>query len=278
MQEKSSFPAGSAGIGRELGKILVISEDPWARDTIRVLLGSMGCQCVTATSVRQELATLGQERPGAVIVDAQVLASAARDGLSGADEICLNLRGRVIVLTIEGMNPEVADLIERYDLVPISRERLLQDLWGTVNPLLRPISVTRRVIQAARLIFDSFLQPAPVGIRISQPHGRRFLYQAGSLMIDLSLEPPLTDSRRISLVGQLMDSDKPESNLDVLSVGLRGSEGPIAVSSTNKFGEFHLEFGLEQNVKLEVETPGHHCISIVLPSLEWAQKRAAGVA
>jgi hypothetical protein len=97
-------------------------------------------------------------------------------------------------------------------------------------------------------------------------------------MIDLSLEPPLTDSRRISLVGQLIDSAKPESDLDVLSVGLRGSEGPIAVSSTNKFGEFHLEFGLEQNVKLEVETPGHHCISIVLPSLEWAQKQAAGVA
>jgi CheY-like chemotaxis protein len=278
MQEKSSFPAGSAGIGRELGKILLISEDPGVRDTIRVLLSSMGCHCVMATSARQGLATLGQERLGAVIVDAQVLASGTAAALSGLDEICLTLRDRVIVLTSEGQNPEVARLFDRYDPLPIARERLLQDLWGTLNPLLRPISVTRRIMHTARLIFDSFLQPAPAGIRVSQLHGRRFLYQAGSLMIDLSLEPPLTDSRRISLVGQLMDSAKPESDLDVLSVGLRGSEGPIAVSSTNKFGEFHLEFGLEQNVKLEIETAAQNWVSIVLPSLEWAQKRAAGAA
>jgi CheY-like chemotaxis protein len=275
MQEKSSFPAGSAGIGRELGKILVIAEDPWARDTIRVLLSSMGCHCVMATSVPQELATLGQERPGAVIVDAQALASATAAALSGIDEICLNPRGPIIVLTSEGQNPEVADLIERYDLVPISRERLLQDLWGTLNPLLRPISVTRRIVQAARLIFDSFLEPAPVGIRISQLHGRRFVYQADSLMIDLSLEPPLTGSHRFSLVGQLMDSTKPEPDLEVLSVRLQGPKGPIALTSTNKFGEFRFEFSLEQNVKLEIETVAQNWISIVLPSLEWAEKRAA---
>jgi CheY-like chemotaxis protein len=278
MQEKSSFPARSAGIGRELGKILVVSEDPWVRDTIRVLLGSMGCQCVTTRSVRQELATLGQEGLGALIVDARVLASATAAALSGIDEICLNLRGLVIVLTSEGQNPVVADLIDRYDLVPISRERLLQDLWRTVNPLLRPISVTRRIMQAARLIFDSFLQPAPAGIRISQLHGRRFLYQAGSLMVDLSLEPPLTDSRRISLVGQLMDSAMPERDLEVLSVGLQGLKGPIALTSTNKFGEFQLEFSPEQNVKLEIETAERNWISIILPSLEWAEKRVAGVA
>jgi hypothetical protein len=228
--------------------------------------------------VRQELATLGQEGPDAVIVDAQRLASATSAALSGLDEICLRLRGRVIVLTSEGQNPEIADLIKKYHLLPISRERLFQDLWGTLNSFLRPISVSRRIMQVARLIFDSFLQPAPVGIRISQLHGRRFMYQAGSLMIDLSLEPPLTDSSRISLVGQLMDSTMPERDLDVLSVGLQGPKGPIALTSTNKLGEFHLEFSLEQNVKLEIETAAQNWVSIVLPSLEWAKKQAAGAA
>jgi CheY-like chemotaxis protein len=273
MQEKSSFPVGSAGIGRELGKILVIAKDPSARDTIRVLLGSMGCHCVMATSVPQQLATLD-----AAIVDAQGLASATSAGLSGLHEICLSLRGRIIVLTSEGRNPEVADLIERYDLLPISRERLLQDLWGTLNSLLHPISVPRRIMSAARLIFDSFLQPAPIGIRISQLHGRRFVYQTDSLMIDLSLEPPLTGSRSISLVGQLMDSAKPARDLDVLSVRLQGPKGPIALTSTNKFGEFRFEFSLEQNVKLEIETVAQNWISIVLPGLEWAEKRAAAFA
>lgn len=278
MQERCSFPVSSAGIGRELRKILVIAEDTLVRDNIRVLLSSMGCQCVTASSVRPELSMLGQESPDAAVVDAQGSASATSEWFTGVDEICLSLRGRVIVLTSEDQSPQVADLIERHDLLPISRERLFQDLWGTLNSLLRPIPVSRRIMQAARLIFDSFLQPAPVGIRVSQLHGRQFIYQAGDLMIDLSLEPPQTDSGRILLVGQVMDSAKPERDLGVFSVGLQGTKGPIAMTSANKFGEFRFEFGMEQDVKLEFELAPRDLISIALPSLEWAGKRAAGVA
>ncbi len=277
MREKHSFPVNPDCRSRGPGRVLVIAEDPWARDTIRVLLGSMGCHCVMACNAEQARAKLRQENPDAAIADTYRTTAATSPGLSGLDEICLRLRGRIIIVTGEDHDPEVAALIQKYRLPQIWRERLLQDLWSTLNSLPKQSSVFRRVI-SARLIFDSFLQPAPAGIRILQLAGRRFVYQADSLMVDLSLEPSQTDSRRISLVGQLLDSAEPERQLDTLSVALHGPKGPIAVASTNKFGEFHFEFDLEQNVKLEIETAANQWISLVLPRQEWSQRGVAGAA
>jgi len=228
-----------------------------------------------ACNAEQARAKLRQENPDAAIADTYRTTAATSPGLSGLDEICLRLRGRIIIVTGEDHDPEVAALIQKYRLPQILRERLLQDLWSTLNSLPKQSSVFRRVI-SARLIFDSFLQPAPAGIRTSQLSGRRFVYQADSLMVDLFLEPPQTDSCRVSLVGQLLDSAKPERQLDILSVALHGRTGPIAVASTNRFGEFHFEFGLEQNVNLEIETAADQWISVVLPRLEWVQQGVAG--
>ena len=75
-----------------------------------------------------------------------------------------------------------------------------------------------------------------------------------------------------------MDSAEPERQLDALSVALQGPKGPIAVASTNKFGEFHFELDLEQNVKLEIETAANQWISLVLPRQEWFQRGVAGAA
>ena len=276
MREKYSFPVSSDCSSRGPGRVLVIAEDPWARDTMRVLLSSMGCHCVMAYSVEQALAKLDQENPDAAIADTHHTTAATSPGFSGLDEICLRLRGRIIIVRGEGHDPEVAALIQKYCLPQIWRERLLQDLWSTLNSLPKLSSAFRRVIHSARLIFDSFLEPAPAGIRTSQLAGRRIVYQADSLMVDLLLEPPQTDSRRISLVGQLLDSAKPERQLDILSVALQGPTGPIAVASANKFGEFHFEFGLEQNVNLEIETAADQWISVVLPRLEPVQQGVAG--
>ncbi len=237
MREKYSIAVSPGCTGGGPGRILVIAEDPWARDTIRVFLSSMGCHCFMASSAEHALAKLGQENPDAAIADTHRTTAATSPGFSGLAEICRRLRGRIIIVTGDGHDPEVAALIQKYSLPRIWRERLLQELWSTLNSLPQPSSVVRRVIHSAHLIFDSFLQPAPAGIRILQLAGRRFVYQADSLMVDLSLEPSQTDSRRISLVGQLLDSAEPERQLDTLLVALHGPKGPIAVASTNKFGD-----------------------------------------
>src|SRR5207247_10332041 len=156
------------------------------------------------------------------------------------------------------------DLINRYSLPRVARDRLLQELWGCLESLLRPSSLVRRVTQAARLVFDSFLQPLPDGIRISQLPARRLVYEAGSLMADLCMEPK-TDSPRTALVGQLVDSAKPDRRFDRIPVVRQGQKGPIALATTNEFAELLLAFDFYPSLSLEPETSAYHWGCVALP-------------
>jgi hypothetical protein len=261
---------GSSG---EQRKILVIGADAWVRDTIRVLLGSMGCQCAMASNVPQALAMLEQENPGAAILDGQPRSPAAAD-FSGIDELCSRLLDHVVILTCGGLDPGIPGVVQRWWLPRVRRERLLLDLWGAINSLLHPNAEFRRVTLTARLVFDSSLQPLPAGMRAWQSFPRRFVYKAGSLMVDVSLEPQ-PDSPHVTLVGQLLDSLKPERPLGTLAVALRGPKGTIARAATDKFGEFHLDVTLEQGVNLEIETGANERVLVFLPLLERTGKGAA---
>jgi len=259
---------------RQLRKVLIIGEESSARDTMRVLLGSMGCQCVVASTVQQAIAVLEQEKPDAAVVDPQTTSASASSIASGFDKIYPSLRGRAIVLSGKESEPEVKDLLEQYSLLRVSRDRLLQELWGSLESLFHANKILRRVVDAAHLVFDSFLQPMPAGVRgVSQLPARQLVYQSGSLMADLWLEPQ-TDSYNLALAGQIVDSNRPDCQFDSIPVVLHGRKGPIALETTNKFGEFHFNFGFEPSVTLEIEVRGNHWVSVALPCLEWAQRAA----
>lgn len=261
-------------IGRQLRKVLIICEECSARDTMRVLLGSMGCQCVVASGVQQAIAVLEAEDPDAAIVDPRSSGFSAAPIISGLDKIHARLGGRVVVLTEQEREKEVQELLERYSLPSVPRDRLLQELWSNLESLFRPKEVLRRIINAARLVFDSFLQPMPAGVRgVSQLPARQLVYRSGSLMADLWLEPQ-TDSPNLALVGQVVDSNRPDHPFEVIPVELHGPKGRIAHATTNKFGEFHFNFDFEPSVTLEIEVRGNHWVSVALPSLEWAQRTA----
>ena len=261
-------------IERQSRKVLIICEEPSARDTIRVLLGSMGCQCVVASGVQQAIAVLEQENLDAAIVDPRSSDFSAAPTLSGLDKIYARLGGRVVVLTGHEKEQEVKELLERYSLPGIRRDRLLQELWGNLESSFRPKEVLRRIINAAHLVFDSFLQPMPAGVRgLSQLPARQLIYQSGSLMVDLWLEPQ-TDSNSLALVGQIVDSSRPDCQFGSIPVVLHGRKGPIALATTNKFGEFHFNFDFEPSVTLEIEVRGNHWVSVALPGLQWAQRAA----
>jgi len=259
-------------VGRQSYKVLIICEEPSARDTMRVLLGSMGCQCVVASSVQLAVAVLEQENPDAAIVDPRSSGLSAAPIISGLDKISARLGGRVVVLTEQEREQEVKELLERYSLPSVPRDRLLQELWGNLESLFRPKEVLRRIINAAHLVFDSFLQPMPAGVRgVSQLPARQLVYQSGNLMADLWVEPQ-TDSHNLALVGQIVDSSRPERQFDSIPVVLHGRKGPVALATTNKFGEFHFNFDFEPSVTLEIEVRGSHWVSVALPGLEWAQR------
>jgi CheY-like chemotaxis protein len=259
---------------RQLYKVLIICEEPSARDTMRVLLGSMGCQCVVAPSVQQAIVVLEQENPDAAIVDPRSPGFSAAPIFSGLDKIYARLSGRVVVLAGQEQEKEqeFKELLERYCIPSVPRNRLLQELWGNLESLFRPKEVLRRLANVARLVFDSFVQPMPAGVRgVSQASSRQLVYQSGSLMADLRIEPQ-SDFRNFALVGQIADSNKPDRQFDSIPVVLHGPKGPIALSTTNKFGEFQFNFDFEPIFTREIEVPSEPWVSVALPSLEWAQR------
>src|SRR5437899_11219090 len=94
-------------------RVLIICERAAERETIRVLVGTMGCQWVVASSIEEALAMLSRERISAVLLELP-------GAVSDPDQIHKNVRqclvrfpGRVIALTA-GMPPRaIRDLISK---------------------------------------------------------------------------------------------------------------------------------------------------------------------
>ena len=267
---------GHVDMSQKLRKVILIGAEAWARDTIRVLLGSLGCQCVMASSIQEALPVLEQEQPDAAIVDEQRAGSIAPE-VPGIEEVCQQLRDRVILLTGGSESPEVPALTRGWWLPRIPRSRLLQDLWSTLNSLVSPYGVAHRVKHVAHIIFDNFVDPLPLGARGWHTSDRRILYEAGSLTLDLSLEPQ-TGSPRLVLVGQLTDGMKPDRRLDSLPVAVCSSKGRVNGAATNQFGEFRLEFSNDPGISLEIEIATNEFVSVVLPRPEEIENGFSGTA
>jgi len=101
--------------------------------------------------------------------------------------------------------------------------------------------------QIAKLVFDSFRQPLPEGIRNVGPRARQVLYQAGNFAVDLRLE---SGPDRGSLVGQVLDSTRPDQGVADAPVTLFMSGSRVSKTVTNKVGEFMFEFESPNQLRL----------------------------
>lgn len=270
---------GQVQVGADLEsrriKILIVGEEPSARDAIRILLGSTGCECTVVSNMQQALAAIEQKNFDAVVVDPRSSNLPAAALISTINEFHPNLLDRILVITDESSDSVIGDLIERYTLPHVQRKLLLQQLRDSVESLLHPAAAFRHLAHVPRLIFDSFRDPLPAGMRASQGVDRRLLYAFGSLKVDLWIEPQ-AGSNRIGFTGQILDSARPGRRIDSASVGLLGWKGPLAHATTNEFGEFHLDFDAEPSVRLQIKSNQTDEITIPLPRMEWAMRRAAG--
>jgi hypothetical protein len=243
--------------------VLMLGANPLVRDNLLVLLTAMGCHCVLAPGLKEALVLLENAKTDAAILDPQADASPA--GIVAAfHKRFPGLRDRTIVLTGEETSPEVLNVLDAYSLPRVPLRRLLQELWPCLDSLLTRKIVPRQVTSSVRLIFDSFLQPARVGVRSSQSAVHRVLYESEGLMADLSLEPH-TGSQRVTLVGQVLDRSRPDPQLGSVPVVLHGQTGLLGVAKTNEFGEFHFEFDAEQGVTLEIGVRGNHWVLLDVP-------------
>jgi hypothetical protein len=248
--------------------VLIISGNAAGRETIPLLVGSMGCRWILAPTLEQALASLNREPTAAAILDSRLVISGPEEENEILREILVRLPGRVILLLNEPYDRAAVDFATAYSLPFINSDRWAQDLWGSLEILLRQSTIANRVKETARLALDTFRQPLPVGVRSSQTNTRHLLYETSSLSIDISFEL-LPESNSASLGGQILTNADPTRVLAGAPVRLRGLERPLGFAMTNQSGEFIFQFKREPNVILEIEDRPNHSVTVYSPNPIW---------
>ncbi len=107
----------------------------------------------------------------------------------------------------------------------------------------------------ARLVFDSFTQPALQGVRSEQRLDvRHLLYDAGAYAIDVRLEHE-RGTADVSMIGQIHSTDDSGQHVAHMPVMLTSNEGTIAQAVSNQFGEFTLKYTPQSGLGLQLGEP-----------------------
>lgn len=119
----------------------------------------------------------------------------------------------------------------------------------------------------AHVLFDSLQEPALAGVRSSAKASRQITVEAKPYVIDLQLESDFT-RKRVSLTGQIFNSDHSKMAVNGADVVLLSFDELIRKTKANDLGEFYLDFGGEENLRLFISIRGERAIGIALPKLE----------
>jgi hypothetical protein len=252
-------------------RVLIICERLTERDTIRVLVGTMGCQWVLASGMEEALTLIGRERTSAALLELPGAVSDPAKLEQGLRELLVRFPGRIIVLTDGAPSLLTNELISKYSIPSVPRERLAVDLWPRLESMVYPQLGSRRITRVARLVLDTFLQPLPAGMRSLQSATRQLVYEAPSLTADISFERS-PNSARMTLLGQVLRTKEPQIPLNGVSIVLKSRTGPLNVKMTNEAGEFSFEFQDERTVSLEIEVSPNEWVLLITPPLDWATK------
>ena len=128
--------------------------------------------------------------------------------------------------------------------VPESAVRLAKAIFPVPRKTAR-----RPFLVPCELVFDSFVAPSPSGLRASWQVGWQGLYRAGDCSLDLRIEPELKSSRA-SVIGQITNAERPESEMNNIAVCLKAGKEVVASTVSNRFGEFQIEY--EQQARLQL--------------------------
>jgi|HubBroStandDraft_1064217.scaffolds.fasta_scaffold00134_12 hypothetical protein len=134
-----------------------------------------------------------------------------------------------------------------------------------------PRKVRRAVQAGASLLFDSLRTPLAEGLRSGAPNARQLLYGVGNYRVDLRLEPQ-PESDRLALFGQVLNSADPGAEIGASLVRLVKGRKVVAESTTNRFGEFHLESDTLDRFQLRLQLPAEELrLPAIEPSFEFSE-------
>ncbi len=103
-----------------------------------------------------------------------------------------------------------------------------------------------------QLIYDSFKEPLPAGLRARHRLTRHVLYQAGDYSMDLRIEHQ-QGATGVTLVGQIVDQGHPDVPPAEVPVFLVSGETILAHCCSNVFGEFQLEYEPQRHLHLYLQ-------------------------
>ena len=124
----------------------------------------------------------------------------------------------------------------------------------------------RRFRLPIEMIYDSFLSPAPVGLRASWDLGFQALYHAGDYSLDFRVEPGPPDGHP-TIVGQIANRKMPEADMTGFAVSLKAGKAIVAQTKSNRFGEFQFEYEERKGLRLKVELEDEQEVEVPLRQL-----------
>jgi hypothetical protein len=116
----------------------------------------------------------------------------------------------------------------------------------------------------ANLVFDSFSQPLPAGVRSGALNVWQVIYEAEGLTVDLCFGRRVP-SKAVHLVGQVFDKHEAQALQNETTVELSTKEEHLlATTAVSALGEFHIEFEARESLWLSVKAAGRNTVRIPL--------------
>ncbi len=125
----------------------------------------------------------------------------------------------------------------------------------------------------ARLLYDSFREPLPAGVRTQQRLSRQALYEAGDYSLDLRWDNE-RGSPRVALVGQIKNRKEPSKHLGDVPVLLVSGKKLLARTVSNSLGEFQMEYSPTKHLRLYVPVRQPHK-SVAVRLIEFRENKTA---
>ena len=117
-------------------RVLIIEDEPSIRNVLFVLLAGLGCEGDVAYTGQQALSMISRGSFDAVLLDLRCSNLGAEEVVSQIREIRPSLVGRVLVITGEVTDAQTMELLDRYLLPHIPRNRLMHELWAKLRTIL----------------------------------------------------------------------------------------------------------------------------------------------
>ena len=133
------------------------------------------------------------------------------------------------------------------------------------KPAHQPRTSTLENWTLANLVFDSFAQPLPAGVRSAALSAWQVVYEADGLTVDLRFGHR-SQSKTVHLVGQVFDKRAVRLWQSNATIQLSTEQGElIATTAVNAMGEFHIEFETkDHHLWLSIKAVGRNAVRIPL--------------